>query len=206
MKDVFIKICGITKPDQAKAISALGVDAIGMILQADSPRKISIEVARSIRKQVPKTTKLVGVVVNSSHEKIQQMVDQIGLDMIQLHGDEDHKFAKRLSLPYIKAIRPQTAEQASDLVESYRTAKAILLDPFVQGQYGGTGRTLDLHLWPTKAEKPLVLAGGLNADNVVERIRLVEPWAVDLNSGLEIEPGYKDLKLVRRTINLIKAL
>ena len=206
MSKLFVKICGLTRAVEAKAIANLGVDAIGMILHANSPRAITVETAREIRSVVPSNVQLVGVVVNANLEKIQSLVDQIGLDMIQLHGDENHDFAKQLSTPYIKAIRPRTITQSENGANTFSSAEAILIDPYVKGKYGGTGHTLRAELWPTNVSKPLILAGGLDPENVVERALELKPWGVDLNSGLEIQPGRKSLDKVTRALNGLKRL
>lgn len=206
MSKLFIKICGLSSALEAKAIADFGVDAIGMILHADSPRTITVEVAKKIRDVVPSSVKLVGVVVNASHQKIQSLVEQINLDLLQLHGDEDHDFAKQLNIPYIKAIRPRTHEQSCKETKAFPTAEAILLDSYLKGQYGGTGHTLNTELWPTQASKPLILAGGLNEINVLQRVTELNPWGVDLNSGLEIRPGQKDLAKVAQAVDVLRGL
>ena len=167
---------------------------------------ITVEDAQAIRKVVPPSTKLVGVVVNASHQRIQSLVDQIGLDIVQLHGDEDSDFARQLSVPYIKAIRPRSQGQALADVRAYPSAQAMLLDPFTEGQYGGTGHILDSSVWPVKSSKPLILAGGLSADNVIERVSLLKPWGVDLNSGVENSPGRKKLEKVVRAVAQLRCV
>ena len=204
--DVFIKICGISRAEEAKAIADLGVDAIGMILHAKSPRLISLRTAQSIRKVVPENVKLVGVVVNASQQTIEDLVDHIQLDMVQLHGDETPDFADQLLVPYIKALRPRSKTQALNEAAAFSNAQAILLDPYVKDQYGGTGHTLDTDLWPQGALKPLILAGGLDADNVVQKVRELSPYGVDMNSGLELRAGRKNIPEVARAVKQLRAL
>ena len=204
MSKLFIKICGITRAEEAKAIADLGVDAIGMILHADSPRTISFEIAQTIRRVVPSSIKLVGVVVNASHTLIDTLVDQIDLDLVQLHGNEEPSFAKQLTIPYKKAIRPRTLEQSVKEIAAFPDAQAVLLDPYVEGQYGGTGHTLNTELWPAHASKPLILAGGLNVNNVMDRVVQLSPWGVDLNSGVEVRAGQKDLVKVARAVERLR--
>ncbi|MFT6098731.1 MAG: phosphoribosylanthranilate isomerase [Arenicella sp.] len=201
-----IKICGMTNVAQVEHAVCLGVDAIGMILQANSPRLISLKQARLIRDVVPSFVTLVGVFVDADHEQIERSIDAVGLDLIQLHGLETDALGQTLSRPYIKAIRAKTAEQVNHDCAKFPNAQAILLDPYVKGQHGGTGQTLGLDLWPSSnVAQPLILAGGLSADNVAMRIRQFSPFAVDLNSGLEIEPGIKDLGLVTKAIEQINS-
>lgn len=199
-----IKICGMTDVAQVEKLVSFGVDAIGMILHANSPRLISLKQARLIRDVVPPFVSLIGVFVDAEHEQIENCIDAIGLDSIQLHGLENDAAGQALSRGYIKAIRAKTSEQVNQDCVKFPNAKAILLDPYVKGQHGGTGQTLDHDLWPRdKITQPLILAGGLSADNVAMRIRQFQPFAVDLNSGLEVEPGVKDLGLVAKAIKQI---
>ena len=201
-----IKICGMTDVAQVEKVVSLGVDAIGMILQANSPRLISLKQARLIRDVVPPFVSLIGVFVDAEREQIESCIDAVGLDCIQLHGLETDALGQTLSRRYIKAIRAKTAEQVDQDCTKFPNAQAILLDPYVKGQHGGTGQTLGLDLWPRdKVTQPLILAGGLSADNVAMRIRQFLPFAVDLNSGLEVEPGVKDLGLVAKAIKQINS-
>lgn len=164
-----------------------------MILHADSPRLINVEQAKLIRAQVPAFVSLVGVFVDAEAIQIHAAAKQIGLDLVQLHGDESPDEASALGLPYIKAIRAQTAEQVVTQASLYQDARALLIDPYMQGQHGGTGKTLNSDLWPTTIakSKPIILAGGLSADNLSTAISTVNPFAVDLNSGVEHKPGVK---------------
>jgi len=195
-----IKVCGMSQPDNVSAAINCGVDAIGMILHADSPRVITLEQAKAIRSVVPAFVSLVGVFVDCDAQKINLYCEQAGLDLVQLHGSESNCFAKQLSKPFIKAIRAQSKEQLDEQVQQYPDARALLLDPYVKGQHGGTGKQLDLALWPVKAEQPLILAGGLSNDNVNDAVRAVSPFAVDLNSGIEDSPGLKNINLLEQAI------
>jgi phosphoribosylanthranilate isomerase len=188
-----IKVCGMTDPKQVTHAVMCGVDAIGMILHADSPRTIGATQAKRIREVVPPFVTLVGVLVDCEVEHANRLITDIGLDLVQLHGSESAEDAQNLTRPYIKAIRAQSVEQISNEVESHQAAVAILLDPFVSGQHGGTGVVLKDELWPSaNVRKPLMLAGGLSPSNVAQRIRACAPYAVDVNSGVEIAPGDKD--------------
>jgi len=190
----------MTDAENVRAAVSLGVDAIGMILHADSPRLASIEQAKRIREQVPAFISLVGVFVDCDAQKINQYNAEIGLDLIQLHGNESDEFGEQLDVPFIKAICVQNAEQVEQMVHSFPHARALLLDPYVKGQHGGTGTQLNLNLWPQSSDRPLVLAGGLSADNVKQAVEQVSPFAVDLNSAIESSPGIKDLALLERAL------
>jgi len=194
----------MTNVAQVEYAVSLGVDAIGMILHANSPRLISFKQARLIRDVVPSFVSLVGVFVDADREQIESGIDAVGLDIIQLHGLETNALGHTLSRRYIKAIRAKTTEQVNQDCAKFPNAQAILLDPYVKGQHGGTGQTLDQDLWPSDTvTQPLILAGGLSANNIAMRIRQFLPFAVDLNSGLEIEPGVKDPSLVAKAIKQI---
>lgn len=195
-----VKICGMSDPDNVRQVIACGVDAIGMILHANSPRKISLEQAKAIRQVVPAFVSLVGVFVDCDVETINHYSDQTGLDLIQLHGNETNEFGKQLYRPFVKAIRAQSADQINKQAGLFPDAKALLLDPYVKGQHGGTGKQLDLSLWPTKASQPLILAGGLSSENVGNAVQSVGPFAVDLNSGIEDSPGMKNISLLEQAI------
>ena len=184
-------MCGITCPGDAQYAVSLGVDAIGMILHADSPRTISIDTAQAIRAVVPPMVSLIGVVVNAPQERAKQLYQEIQLDYLQLHGEESAEYANTLGLPYIRAIRARNAEQVAKEMQQHTAAGAFLLDPYVAGQHGGTGKTLDKSLWPLERSKPLILAGGLGPDNMTQRLQEIHPYAVDLNSGVESAPGIK---------------
>lgn len=204
LKRTRIKFCGMTQAEQVTAAVAYGVDAIGVILHADSPRSISIEQAQKIRDVVPAFVSLVGVFVNADKQFIEQAVDSLKLDLIQLHGDESDEFGKQLSRPFIKAIRAKNAQQVAADVAKFPTANAILFDPYVKGQHGGTGQTLDTQLWPQEHHQSLILAGGLSADNVGARVSQLRPFAVDMNSGLELAPGDKSVELMRSAIIAVR--
>lgn len=199
-----VKVCGITRPHDARFIVDLGVDALGMILHADSPREITIEQAQRIRTEVPAFVTLVGVFVDCPNDKIDSYAEQIGLDLVQLHGDETNADGEGLRHPFIKAIRAKSIEQVEEKISAYPSARAMLLDPYVSGVHGGTGRTLDPSLWPKKGLKnssqPLILAGGLAPDNIASAVKNLQPYAVDINSGVEIEPGIKCPDKVAATI------
>ncbi len=200
-----IKVCGMTRVEDVQHAVSQGVDAIGMILYANSPRTISLDQAALIRKAVPAFVNLVGVFVDAEHKFIEQAIDHAGIDLIQLHGDESEECGLALSRPYIKAIRAKSAEQVAHDCRLFPSAKAILLDPYVAGQHGGTGQELSIDLWPralpsNSQAQSLILAGGLSPTNVADRISALAPYAVDMNSGLELSPGVKDKALLERAI------
>lgn len=201
---VRVKVCGITQPQDARAIVAMGADALGMILHAQSPRKITVEQAQLIRAEVPAFVTLVGVFVDCPKQTIDSYVERIGLDLVQLHGDETNQFGASLSAPFIKVIRAKSSEHVNAKVNAFPDARAILLDPYVEGQHGGTGQALEHAKWPQNSTKPLILAGGLGPDNIANAVTALNPYAVDLNSGVELEPGIKCLKKVSAAIDVVR--
>lgn len=204
-----IKVCGMTRVIDVQHAVKHGVDAIGMILHANSPRTISLDQAALIRQVVPAFVNLVGVFVDAEPNFIERAIDQAGIDLVQLHGDESECEGRALSRPYIKAIRAKSVEQVAEDCQLFPSAKAILLDPYVAGLHGGTGQALPLDLWPRKPTsdhqaQSLILAGGLSPKNVAGRISALAPYAVDMNSGLELSPGVKDKALVEQAIQEVQ--
>jgi len=204
-----VKVCGITKAEQASALVDLGVDAIGMILHAESPRLIDLKEAQEIRARVPAFVSLVGVFVDCDIAKANDYTKRISLDLLQLHGAETLDYAAQLNAPYIKAIRAKSKDQLNRQIDQFPTARAILLDPYVANQHGGTGLQLDPNLWPKnhlEIPQKLILAGGLSTDNLVDAVKQHQPYAVDLNSGVEDLPGFKNIAQVARCLNLLKEM
>lgn len=200
-----VKVCGMTRIDDACDAVDLGVDAIGMILHANSPRTISVEQAKAIRAAIPAFVTVVGVFVDADKELIQRYEQEIGIDLVQLHGNESPEFADDLGLRYIRAIRAKSREQVDGSMLSFESSHAVLLDPYVKGQHGGTGQLLDSSLWPeAEQNKPIILAGGLSAENVYQRIIALRPYAVDINSGVESSPGVKSRALLKQAIERIQ--
>jgi phosphoribosylanthranilate isomerase len=191
-----VKICGMTRPHDVRAAVELGVDAIGVIFYPPSARCIDLSSARKLRDQIPAFISMVGVFVDAEAETINYTASACGLDLVQLHGNESDAFACSLNRPFIKAIRARNREQVEHDIDSYPNARALLLDPYVSGLPGGTGTVLGEDLWPQPASQKLILAGGLSAQNISQAVSTKQPFAVDLNSGLESAPGIKDHALM----------
>ena len=198
-----IKVCGITNPLDAEYAVNCGVDAIGMILHANSPRLANKEIAYEIRQVVPAFVTLVGVFVDADSELVQSYYHDIGLDLIQLHGAESEKYCNDLGLPFIKALRVKNRQQLMSNITQYAQCRAFLLDPYVQGQHGGTGKQLDENLWPESSSKKLILAGGLSVKNISAALNKMKPYAVDVNSGIENSPGNKNHEHLAEFVNLV---
>ena len=200
-----IKICGLTRVEDALAAVAAGADALGFIFYDRSPRYVAPEVVASITRQLPPLVTKVGVFVNAPAAEIRRVVEVAGLDIPQLHGEETPEFCARLGWPVVKAFRLQSAA-AVDQLASYPVA-AWLLDAYVPGLRGGTGAQFNWE-WAIQAKaggRPVILAGGLTPDNVAEAVRTVRPYAVDVSSGVETAPGQKDIPRLRELIRAVRA-
>jgi phosphoribosylanthranilate isomerase len=201
-----IKICGITRLEDALCAAAFGADAVGFIFHEASPRFIAPEKVKTITAKLPGRIAKVGVFVNREREEVERTVDMCGLDLIQFHGDESPAYCLRFpSERVIKAVSPRTAEELRGL-DVYEV-RAFLVDARHAGRYGGTGKRADWELASRLGElHPLILAGGLDESNIAEALVAVSPRAVDINSGCESAPGIKDHDRMRRIIGMIRKM
>ncbi|AKX56276.1 N-(5'-phosphoribosyl)anthranilate isomerase [Thiopseudomonas alkaliphila] len=199
-----VKICGITRLEDALCAIEAGADALGFVFYEPSPRYISAEQAASIIAQLPPFVTCVGLFVNTPIAQVKSLALQIGLDLIQFHGDETAAACDGVGLPYIRALRMQPGQAIAQIAESYQKARAILLDAWVPGIPGGTGETFDWAAIPPLT-KPLILAGGLTVDNVVQAVLQVRPYAVDVSGGVELRSGVKDQSKLKLFIQRAKA-
>jgi phosphoribosylanthranilate isomerase len=191
---VRVKICGITKWEDAKLAAELGAHAIGLNFYEQSPRCVTPFAAAEILRRLPPFVVPVGVFVNWEEVAVVALAKALKLAAAQLHGDEGGKVVERVAehLPVIKALRIGQGADAPDFAK-YRAASAFLLDSAASGHYGGTGTTGNWHAARSAAQSHrIVLAGGLTPENVGEAIRIVRPYAVDVASGVEARPGKKD--------------
>jgi len=192
LKRTRVKVCGITRIEDAKAAIDAGADAIGLVFYEPSPRYVRIEQAKAIAALVPAFVSVVALFVNAEPEYVQEVLNNVRIDLLQFHGDEENDFCGQFQRPFIKA---QRVRQASDVVASslrFPDALGILLDSYKPGVPGGTGETFDWSLIPESQTKPLILAGGLTPDNVASAIEQVQPFAVDVSGGVEQSKGIKD--------------
>ncbi|MFP3870447.1 MAG: phosphoribosylanthranilate isomerase [Syntrophobacteria bacterium] len=189
---VRIKICGITNEEDALAAARLGADALGFVF-APSPRQISTERARDIVRVLPPLIQTVGVFVDEEPEKVAATVRYCQLDLVQLHGSESAAYCRQLGRGVIKAVRLRAHSDLEGLSEYNGAVEALLLDTYAPRTYGGTGLTFDWNLaLEAKNYGRIILAGGLNPENVAAAISRVRPYAVDASSGLEQRPRVKD--------------
>ena len=191
-----VKICGITRADDAAAAARYGADAIGFVFYAKSPRYVAAATAAAIVARLPPFLSAVGLFVNPAAAEVESVLDQVRLDLLQFHGEEPPAFCAQFGVPYIKAARVRADLDLVQYARDYAAARGLILDAFVDGTHGGTGTSFDWSLVPRDLPLPVVLSGGLNAANVAQAIRRVAPWAVDVSSGVEASPGIKDAQKI----------
>ena len=199
-----VKICGISSPEQALMAESFGADALGLVFVPQSPRFVEFTAAAKISAAIGPFVKSVGLFVNPSADKVIECLAKVDLDILQFHGNEEVDFCESFGLPYIKAVRVQTTEDILDADYRYSGASALLLDSYSNKAMGGTGESFDWSLTP-KISRPLILAGGLNPDNVRSSISQLDPYAVDVSSGVESAPGVKDPDRMRAFISQVNA-
>lgn len=209
---VKVKICGVTNYDDALLVANLGAEYIGLNFCKDSPRKVSVKMAKDVAAKMPPFVSLVGVFVDEDVQEVAKTAKKAGLRLIQLHGNESVDYCRELvlltSLPVIKAFRmegPQTVEAMKPYVEA---VNYFLLDAFVPGVAGGTGETFNWEFAVAAKElgKPIILAGGLTAENVSEAVKKVLPFAVDVATGVERLPRRKDYDKMNAFIRKARGL
>jgi len=187
-----VKICGITRVEDALAAVACGCDAIGLVFYDKSPRNVSLAQAASILAALPAFISAVGLFVDASADQVNTTLTTVRLDLLQFHGEESADYCRQFHMPYMKAIRVRPGTNLIQCATDYADAKALRVDAYSEGAAGGTGQVFDWSLIPANLTIPVVLAGGLNAGNVGDAIRRVRPYAVDVSGGVEREKGMKD--------------
>jgi phosphoribosylanthranilate isomerase len=198
-----VKICGITRVQDAAAAAASGADAIGFVFYAPSPRCVSVERAMELRDALPPFVQTVALFVNPEPGQVDDVIRRLGPSMLQFHGDEAAGFCARFGTPWLKACRVKPGVDLLEYFRSYPGASGWLADAYVEG-YGGAGQSFDWSQVPPERDRPLVLSGGLGVDNVREAIRRVRPWAVDVSSGVESAKGIKDAAKIAAFIQEVK--
>ncbi len=203
---VKVKICGITNADDAQAAVAAGADLLGFVFAEESPRHVTVEQVVEITRSVPPFALRVGLFVNAPTELVMETTIRCGLQLLQFHGDESPEYCRQFGAMSMKAFRMKDAGSLRALPE-YAT-DAWLLDAFVPGQRGGTGHSFnwDLAVEAVKLGRPVFLAGGLTPENVSDAVRRVQPYGVDVSSGVESAPGRKDHAKVRAFIEAAKRM
>ncbi len=193
-----VKICGITRAEDALAAARAGADAVGFVFYPPSPRYVEVEQAAEIAAALPPFVTTVGLFVNADADAIARVVDEVGVDLLQFHGNECPDYCARHRRPWIKAVRMKTGVDPAAEAARYAGARALLLDAYRPGVPGGTGEAFDWDRIPPSLAPRIVLAGGLTPENVTEAVRRVGPWAVDVSGGVEAAPGIKDPDKIER--------
>lgn len=191
-----IKICGITRPQDAMSAVNNGVDALGLVFYSRSPRAVDIETAAAVVAGVPPFVTVVALFVDPTPDEVYSVLSQIRVDLLQFHGNESSAFCVAFGRPYIKAIPMRPDVDLSSRARDYADACGLLVDAYRPGIPGGTGESFDWDLLPPQPPFPLILAGGLTPGNVADAIRRVHPYAVDVSGGVEAAKGIKDHSLI----------
>ncbi|MGZ8256857.1 MAG: phosphoribosylanthranilate isomerase [Gallionella sp.] len=199
-----IKICGITRVQDALAAAASGADAIGLVFYAHSPRCVSIKQAAELVRALPPFVTSVGLFVDAEADFVREVLAAVSLDVLQFHGGESPAYCAQFNKPYLKAIRVQAGVDLLQCAADFSGAQGLLLDAYVAGIPGGTGAVFDWSLIPPNMSLPVILSGGLDAENVAEGIRQTRPYAVDVSSGVELSKGIKDATKIAAFIQEVK--
>ena len=200
-----IKICGVTRAQDARSSAASGADAIGLVFYAGSSRAVTVDQAIDIVSAVPPFVSVVALFVNEPMANIERVLSAMPIDVIQFHGDESPSFCEQFGRPWVKALRMKAGVDIAEECRRFSNARGILLDSWQEGVAGGTGKTFDWRLAKKALPLPVVLAGGLDSDNVGGGIRALRPAGVDVSGGVEISPGIKDSGKIEQFIAAVRA-
>ena len=202
MSRVKIKICGLTRVEDVEAAVETGADAVGFVFAA-SPRRISIDTAKRLSGYVPRGVLSVGLFLDQDRSEIEQVVAAVALDILQFHGCETEQECSVFNVPWLKAVAMENAESLMQAERDFPGAAGLLLDSHSKGKRGGSGKLFDWSL-SRPVDKPVWLAGGLNPDNVGEAIHTVRPYAVDVSSGVETQPGIKSVTRMSAFVEAVR--
>ena len=200
-----VKICGITRIEDALAAAQAGADALGFVFDPKSPRHVSPDQAHALARALPPFVTVVGLFVNAAPDSIEAVLSRVPLDLIQFHGNETPEQCRRYHRSYIKAIHMQTDVNLHEKARLYHDAAGLLFDTFVADKAGGSGQIFDWSRIPSDLGKPVILAGGLTPENVGEAIGTAHPYAVDVSSGVEQAKGIKDAKKISAFIDAVRS-
>ncbi len=205
MNPIRVKICGITRVEDAHAAAAVGADAIGIVFFPPSSRYVSdLTLAREIALAAGPFVSVVGLFVNAKSVDIERTLNAVPLQLLQFHGDEDEASCRQFARPYLKALRMKSGLNVLESIAQYPSASGILLDTYVKGAPGGTGQTFNWDQVPHNGAAPIVVAGGLTPSNVSEAIEHSRPYGVDVSGGVETQPGVKSHELMRTFVEKAK--
>ena len=200
-----VKICGITREQDALAAVEFGADALGFVFYEPSPRYITVRHAAEIAQALPPFVNTVALFVNADPDTIAGVVDAVGVDLLQFHGQECPEYCARHRRPWIRAVRVQPETDLLAAQAEFAKGRGLLLDAYRPGVPGGTGRTFDWDRIPSQMAPGIVLAGGLNPDNVGDAVRSVRPFAVDVSGGVEAGKGIKDPAKIKAFIEEVRS-
>ncbi len=201
-----VKICGITREQDALAVAMSGADAIGLVFYEKSPRHVSIMQAAKLVAALPPFVTVVGLFVNASADTVREVLSSVSLDVLQFHGDESPEYCEQFHKPYLKAIRVKAGVDLLQCAAEYQTAQGLLLDAYVEGVPGGTGAVFEWSLIPEVLRSRIILSGGLDDSNVGLAIAQIRPYAVDVSSGVELSGGIKDTLKIARFMHEVKRM
>jgi len=209
MSSIWIKICGITREQDAHAVAKLGVDAIGLVFYPASPRAVTVSQATAVLRNIPHDLQVFALFVNPGVREVEAALSVPGISHLQFHGDEPAAFCESFGVPYMKAFRVRSAQATLAEIESYQTAQYILLDSYEKNVPGGTGKTFD---WSyasaivSGCNAKIILAGGLSPDNVGTAVEAVHPFGVDVSSGVESAPGIKAIAKIESFVKGVRSV
>ena len=200
-----VKICGITREQDALLAAECGADAIGLVFYPPSPRAVSVERAAAIVRQLPPFVTTVGLFVNAEAELIARVVDEVGVDLLQFHGQECPDYCAQHRRPWIRAVSMKPGTDLAGMQRQFSAGRGLLLDAYRPGIPGGTGETFDWDRIPSTLGSRIVLAGGLTPDNVADAVRRVRPYGVDVSGGVEAAKGIKDPQKIKAFIEEVSS-
>lgn len=201
-----VKICGITRPEDALAAARAGADAIGLVFYPPSPRAVTRERAREIVQVLPPFVSVVGLFVNAQPAEVRAALAALPIDLLQFHGDEAPEECRIYGRPYIKAVAMAPGVDLQAAARRYVDAAGLLLDTHREGVRGGTGEAFDWSQIPPGLDRPIILAGGLTLENVAAAVQRVRPYAVDVSSGVEVSKGIKDAARIEAFIRGVNSV
>jgi len=200
-----IKICGITRVEDAESAAAAGADAIGLVFEDKSPRCVSLDRAAAIVRALPPFVTVVGLFVNAARGRIEEVLSRVPLDLLQFHGNEPPEQCRPYHRPYLKALSMKPDVDLHAMEARYADATGLVLDTYSSAVAGGSGETFDWTRVPRDLKKPVILAGGLTSANVAAAIRALRPYAVDVSSGVERGKGIKDATKISAFIEAVRS-
>ena len=199
-----VKMCGITRPQDALEAAQAGADAIGLVFYARSPRNVGLDQAAGIVQALPPFVTTVALFVNPAPQEVHAVMQSVRPDVLQFHGEETPEFCRRFGTPYLKAVRVRPETDLIQFAALYADAQGLLLDAWNEAAHGGTGERFDWNLIPANLPKHVILAGGLSPANVRLAVETTRPWAVDVSSGIESSKGIKDAALIAAFMKEVK--